>query len=183
MTAAPGEPTVRQPTIRDATETDIEVIRAIYTHHVEHGLASFELSPPDAAEIARRRAAIREAGLPYLAAEVDGAVCGFAYAGPYRPRPAYRHTVEDSVYVAAGASGRGIGRALLAALVERCTALGYRQMVAVIGDSENASSIGLHEAQGFRRAAVLQSVGFKFGRWVDSVILQRGLGEGDKTLP
>lgn len=171
------------PAIRDATDADMAAIQAIYAHHVTHGLASFELTPPDAAEIARRRAAIRDAGLPYLAAESDGVVAGFAYAGPYRSRPTYRYTVEDSVYVAEHALGRGIGRALLGALIERCTALGYRQMVAVIGDSDNAPSIKLHESLEFRRAAVLRSVGFKLGRWVDIVILQRALGGGDGSLP
>lgn len=170
-------------TIRDAAEADLPAIQAIYAHHVLHGFASFEEVPPGTAELAARRAAVLAQGLPYLAAEIDGRVAGYAYAGAYRPRPAYRHTIEDSVYVADGMAGRGIGRALLAALIERCEAGPWRQMVAVIGDSGNAGSIALHEALGFRRTGTLQSVGFKFGRWVDSVLMQRPLGPGDATLP
>jgi phosphinothricin acetyltransferase len=170
-------------TICDAAETDLPAIQAIYAHHVLHGVASFEEVPPQVAELAARRAAVLAQGLPYLVAEIGGRVVGYAYAGAYRPRPAYRHTIEDSVYVADGMAGRGIGRALLAALIRRCEAGPWRQMVAVIGDSGNAGSIALHEALGFRRAGVLQSAGFKFGRWVDSVLMQRALGPGDTTLP
>ena len=177
------EPTVRETTIRDSTAADIEAIRAIYAHHVEHGVASFEQSPPGIAEMARRRDAVLDAGLPYLAAEAGGGLAGFACAGPYRGRPAYRHTLETTVYVAPDSLGRGVGRALLEALIERCENLGYRQLIAVIGDSANAPSIKLHEALGFQRAGLLRAVGFKHGRWLDSVILQRRLGDGDKTLP
>ncbi len=177
-------PSAAQPAVlRESRDADLVAIAAIYAHHVRHGLASFEDEPPDADELGRRRAALLERGYPYIVAEAGGAVVGYAYAGPYRPRPAYRHTVEDSVYVAPDAAGRGVGRALLEALIARCTALGYRQMVAVIGDSANAPSIGLHEALGYRRAGTLASVGFKLGRWVDIIILQRALGEGDESLP
>ncbi len=177
------QPTGHEPTIRDATEADIEAIRVIYAHHVEHGVASFELAAPDAAETARRRDAVLAAGLPYLVAEAGGGVAGFACAGPYRGRPAYRHTLETTVYVAPNSLGRGVGRALLGALIARCEGLGYRQMIAVIGDSANEPSIKLHEALGFQHAGLLRAVGFKQGRWLDSVILQRRLGEGDTTLP
>ncbi len=169
--------------LRDSRRGDLPAIAAIYAHYVRHGLASFEEQPPDAEELGRRRAALLGRGYPYIVAEAGGAVVGYAYAGPYRARPAYRHTVENSVYVAAAATGSGVGRALLHELIARCTALGYRQMIAIIGDSANAPSIRLHEALGFRRAGTLRSVGFKFGRWVDSVVLQRALGEGDETVP
>lgn len=170
--------------IRDARDSDLAAVQAIYAHHVRHGLASFEEEPPDLAEITRRFAALGTAGLPYLVAETPaGVIDGYAYAGPYRPRPAYRYSVEDSVYIAPGRDGRGTGRALLEDLVRRCTALGYRQMIAVIGDSGNLASIRIHERCGFARVGDLPSVGFKFGRWVDCVIMQRALGEGDTTLP
>ena len=171
------------PVIRPATDAEMERIAAIYAHHVRHGHASFETEPPAAAEMARRRAEIVARGLPYIVAELDGAVQGYAYAGLYRPRIGYRFTVEDSIYVAHDAPRRGIGRALLTELVTHCTALGYRQMVAVIGDTRNGGSIGLHAALGFRVVGTLPSVGFKLGRWVDSVFMQRPLGEGDATLP
>jgi len=170
-------------TLRPAVPADMAAIAAIYAHHVLHGVASFEIEPPDAAEIGRRFGAIAARNLPCLVAETDGTVIGYAYAARYRERPAYRYTVEDSIYVAPGAGGRGIGRALLGALVERCAALGYRRMIAVIGDSANVSSIGLHARLGFRVAGVLPSVGFKHGRWVDSVLMERALGEGDLAPP
>jgi len=132
---------------------------------------------------ARRRLDVTGRGLPHLVAEVDGTVAGFAYAGPYRSRPAYGYSVENSIYVAADMTGHGIGRALLQRLIDLCAEAGARQMVAVIGDSANTASIGLHEAMGFARTGLLPSVGFKFGRWVDSVLMQRSLGKGDKTLP
>jgi phosphinothricin acetyltransferase len=155
----------------------MDAIQAIYAHHVLKGFGSFEEVPPDTEEMTARRGRVITAGLPHLVAEVDGEVAGFAYAAPYRDRSAYRHTVEDSVYVAENRRGQGVGRALLAVLVERCTDLGYHQMVAVIGDSENTASIQVHEQAGFRRAGVLRSVGHKFGRWVDSVLMQRQLGD------
>ena len=169
--------------IRDATEEDLAAVQAIYAHHVNHGLASFEEVPPDIAEIARRRDVARENGLPYLVADSDGAVRGFAYASPFRTRSAYRYTVEDSVYVGPAALGAGIGSALLSALIEQCSERGFRQMMAVIGDSANEASIGLHAKHGFVQVGLFPSIGFKFGRWVDTVRMQRPLGDGDKTLP
>ena len=173
----------QRPLVRDAADEDMAAVQAIYAHHVAHGLASFEETPPDEAEMARRRAAILDLGLPYLAAEVDGRVKGFAYAAPYRSRSAYRYSVEDSVYVAPESMRLGVGRVLLGDLIERCRALGYRQMVAVIGDCGNTPSIDLHAKMGFQPAGNIRSVGFKLGRWVDSVIMQRPLGDGSDTLP
>ena len=164
--------------IRESRDGDLAAITAIYAHAVQHGSASFELAPPDAAEMARRRTALLEAGYPYLVAENEGEVSGYCYAGPYRPRPAYRFAVEDSIYVAPLWHGRGVGRALLEALVRRCEAAGFRQMVAVIGDSESAGSIGLHRAMGFSPCGVVRAVGWKHGRWLDQVLMQRALGPG-----
>ena len=169
--------------VRDSRPEDMDRIQAIYAHHVLTGLASFEEVPPDVPELARRRADVLGRGLPHLVAEAGGAVAGYAYAGLYRPRTAYRFTVEDSIYVDPAAVGQGVGRALLAEVIARCTAAGYRQMVAVIGDSGNAASIGLHSHLGFVSAGVLKAVGFKFGRWVDSVLMQRPLGPGESSLP
>jgi phosphinothricin acetyltransferase len=168
--------------IRSAAETDAEALAAIYGHHVLHGFGTFEEVPPAPAEMDQRRRAIAGHGLPYLLAEDAGRMLGFAYAAPFRTRAAYRYTVEDSVYVAPDAVGRGVGRAVLAAVLEACEAMGLRQAVAVIGDSENAASIGLHRALGFRHAGVGQSVGFKHGRWVDIVWMQKPLN-GDTSLP
>jgi phosphinothricin acetyltransferase len=169
--------------LRPATEADLPAITAIYAHHVLHGLASFELDPPALDEMTRRFVSIRAGGFPYLVAVEGGALRGYAYASHYRTRPAYRFTVEDSIYVAPDVAGRGIGRALLARLIADCERRGFRQLLAVIGDSANAASIGLHRACGFSHCGTLQSVGFKFGRWVDSVIMQRALGAGDGSLP
>jgi len=173
--------------LRPAAERDLGQVQAIYAHHVLTGIASFELEPPDLAEMTRRWQATVERDLPYLVAVEGegegGGVLGYAYAGPYRTRPAYAWTVEDSVYLDARSAGRGIGTALLGALIERCTALGFRQMVAVIGDSGNAGSIALHRRHGFRQAGFLASVGWKHGRWVDSVLMQRALGAGDSVAP
>ena len=172
------------PVIRPSREADAEAITAIYAHHVMHGLASFEEAPPDVFEIARRRVEVLARGWPHLVAEAPGgAVLGYAYCGPYRPRPAYRFTVEDSVYVAPASIGRGVGARLLPALIEAAAQAGARQMVAVIGDSANGPSIGLHARFGFRQVGVLDAVGFKLGRWVDGVIMQRALGEGSTTPP
>ena len=171
------------PPVRDATAEDLPQIQAIYSHHVLTGLASFEESPPDLAEMTARFEATLARNLPYLVAESEGRIAGYAYAGPYRPRPAYRFSLENSVYVAPDALGKGVGSALLRELLRRCTSLGYRQVVAVIGDSENHASIRLHEKHGFRRSGELKSIGFKLGRWVDCVIMQREIGEGDGTLP
>lgn len=170
--------------IRPAAESDFAAIQRIYAHHVLTGLASFEEISPDVAELTRRWRAIADAGLPYLCAlEADGALAGYAYAGPYRPRSAYRFTVEDSVYVAPGAGGRGIGRALLHRLIDICAGLGKRQMIAVIGDSANAASIALHRACGFELTGTFRAIGFKHGRWVDSVLMQRALGPGSDSDP
>jgi phosphinothricin acetyltransferase len=170
--------------IRPATGADIAAITAIYAEAVLHGTASFEIDPPDEAEMARRHGVVTAFGGPYLvAAGADGAVLGYAYAGAYRTRPAYRFTVEDSIYLAGGARGRGIGRALLGRLIEDCTASGFRQMVAVIGDQHNAASIGLHTALGFQMVGSLKSAGWKHGRWLDSVLMQRPLGAGDGAPP
>ena len=162
--------------LRAATAADAEAMAAIYAYHVRTGTASFEIDPPDTAEMARRWRDATSRGLPYLVAVADGAVIGFAYAGPYRPRPAYRFTVEDSIYVHREACGRGIGRALLAALIEESERAGMRQMLAVIGDADNAPSIRLHAALGFHRVGLLERVGNKFARWLDVVLMQRALG-------
>jgi len=167
----------------DATGDDIPAITAIYAHHVRHGLASFEEEPPDEAEMASRFAEARGRGLPFLVARRDGAVKGYAYALPFRQRSGYRFTLEDSIYVAPDALRGGIGGALLERLVARCAAANYRAMVAVIGDSANVASIKLHERLGFRRVGMLPAVGFKHGRWVDVVLMQRELGLGAMTLP
>lgn len=170
--------------VRPVEAADLDAIQRIYAHHVLHGLASFEETPPDAAELAGRWRAIVDAGLPYLcAAGTMGGILGYAYAGPYRPRSAYRFSVEDSVYVAPGQAGRGIGRALLGRLIDICRDLGKRQMIAVIGDSGNTASIGLHHAFGFEVVGTFKSIGFKHGRWVDSVLMQRQLGPGAATPP
>ncbi len=171
------------PTIRASREDDLPALTAIYGHWVTHGLASFELEPPDLAEMARRRAAVLAGGYPHLVAERDGAVVGYTYASAYRPRPAYRFAVENSVYVAPGGTRGGTGRALLDALIADCTGRGFRLMVAVIGDSANYASIGLHERAGFARAGLLPAVGWKHGRWVDSVLMTRALGAGATTPP
>ena len=169
--------------IRDADETDMEAVRTIYAHYVLHGLATFEEEPPTEDELNTRRKGVIAAGLPYLVAEIDGALLGYCYATSYRPRPAYRYTIEDSVYVADGHGGRGIGAALLGALIERCEAGPWRQMLAVIGNSGNEGSIALHRRLGFETVGTMQSVGFKLGRWVDTVIMQRPLGHADRTMP
>jgi L-amino acid N-acyltransferase YncA len=169
--------------IRDATEADMAAIQAIYAHYVLHGLATFEEVPPTTEELAIRRAALLNRGLPFLAAELKGEVVGYAYAAPYHSRSAFRYTIEDSVYVAHGLGGRGIGSALLQALIARCEAGPWRQMIAVIGDSANAGSIALHHGMGFRLSGSLSSAGFKLGRWVDVVLMQRPLGAGDMTPP
>jgi phosphinothricin acetyltransferase len=169
--------------IRPSRDDDIAKIAAIYRHHVLHGVASFEDIPPDENEVARRRRVILALGLPYLVAERSGRVVGYCYASRYRARSAYRFALEDSIYVDAAEVGRGIGRALLSTLIERCCELGYRQMVAVIGGSDQWPSIRLHETLGFTRAGLLSAVGFKFGGWVDIVLMQRALGPGATTPP
>jgi L-amino acid N-acyltransferase YncA len=169
--------------VRDASATDMSAVTMIYAKHVLHGLASFEEVPPPLDEMQSRRASVVELCLPYLVAELDGRIVGYSYATLYRARPAYRYTVEDSVYVEDGLHGRGIGTALLGELIARCERGPWRQMLAVIGDSGNTSSIALHRRMGFRPAGNLISVGFKLGRWVDSVFMQRALGPGDSLKP
>ena len=173
-----------QLTIRDSIDADVAAIAAIYSHAVRHGRASFETEPPDEAEIARRRAAILSAGLPYLVADLPGAgTVGYAYAGPYRPRAAYRFSLENSIYIAPDRQGAGIGGALLPALITRSETLGYRLMIAVIGDSANQASIRLHARCGFTHAGVLPAVGWKHGRWLDTVLMTRALGAGASLPP
>ena len=171
------------PAIRPATARDMPAIAKIYEHYVLRALGTFEEEPPTAERMAERWQAIVDRGLPYLVAEVDGEIAGFAYAAPYRTRTAYRYTLEDSIYVAPAFLRKGIGRGLLDRLVALATESGYRQMVSVIGDSGNIGSIRVHEAAGFVRAGILPNVGYKLGRWVDSVLMQRGLGEGARTPP
>jgi phosphinothricin acetyltransferase len=161
--------------IRAAAVEDMARVQAIYAGHVLKGTASFEEEPPDHAEMCRRREAAMAVNLPYLVAERGGSVLGFAYATRYRPRSAYRYTAEDSVYVDPSAIGGGIGRALLARVLELSAASGYREMIAIIGDSANTASIGLHRALGFAHVGTFTRVGFKFGRWLDSVLMQRSL--------
>jgi len=167
--------------LRDGREEDVPAIAAIYADAVTNGTASFELTAPDVAEMAARRATLLKGGYPYIVAERDGTVLGYAYAGAYRPRPAYGATVENSIYVSPAAKGQGIGKALLARLIVEAEARGFRQMIAVIGDSENHASRALHASLGFELTGVLRSVGWKHGRWLDSVLMQRSLGEGDST--
>jgi len=169
--------------IRPSLAKDIPTITAIYGHWVTHGLASFELDPPEEAEMARRRLAVIDAGFPYLVAEAPEGILGYAYASAYRARPAYRFIVENSVYVAPGTGQRGIGLALMEEVIAHCTAAGFRQMVAVIGDSGNAASIALHRRAGFAPAGLIKAAGWKHGRWVDSVLMQRNLGSGAESPP
>jgi L-amino acid N-acyltransferase YncA len=172
-------------TIRPAIAADIPAITAIYRHAVLHGTASWELDPPDEAEMARRQEAILAGGYPYLAAESDGVLCGYAYAGAYRPRPAYRATVENSIYIAPDAQGRGIGTALLDTLIAACAERGFRQMIAVIGDpaGNSVGSRRLHERAGFRLVGIAEKVGFKHGNWLDQMLMQKELGDGDRSAP
>jgi L-amino acid N-acyltransferase YncA len=168
-------------TVRPSTDQDIAEITAIYHHHVAYGTASFETDPPSEAEMASRRAGILARGMPYLVASDGQRVLGYAYAGPYRPRAAYADTVENSIYLRHDLVGKGIGRKLLTVLVTACEAMDLRQMIAVVGDSANQASIRLHERCGFRLIGVLQSVGWKHGQWLDSVLLQRVLSNGNRT--
>ena len=169
--------------VRPSAESDLDAVTAIYAHAVTHGTASFELDPPDKAEMTRRRVALLEGGYPYLVAEKNGAILGYAYAGAYRTRPAYRSTVEDSIYVAPAAQGQGVGRLLLAALIEECEARDFRLMVAVIGDEESKGSIGLHRSLGFEPVGILKGIGYKHGRWLSTVLMQRPLGRGMGAAP
>lgn len=169
--------------VRPSSEADLSAIQAIYARQVLIGTGTFELEPPDLGEMARRRAGVLALGLPYLVAAQEGEVLGFAYAGPFRPRPAYRFTVEDSVYVDPPAQGRGVGKALLEGVIAHCQAMGLRRMVAAIGDGGNQGSIALHRACGFAEGAVLPAMGWKFGRWLDVVMMHRPLGEGGAAAP
>lgn len=169
--------------IRPSTDADLDAITAIYADAVLTGTGTFELEPPDTAEMSRRRADVLSKGLPWLVAEADGQVLGYAYANHFRPRLAYRFCLEDSIYLHRDARGRGVGTQLLAELMARCEAAGARQMLAVIGDSQNAGSIGVHRRLGFEHVGVMKSAGWKFERWLDVVVMQRALGRGDAVPP
>ena len=171
------------PLIRASRDEDVAPITAIYTHHVLHGTGTFEIDPPTAQDMAARRADVLAKGLPYLVAEEAGQVLGFAYCNWFKPRPAYRFSAEDSIYVADAARGRGLGRQLLEALAMQAEATGVRKLLAVIGDSANAGSIGVHRAAGFTDVGVMRSVGWKFGAWRDIVLMEKPLGAGDTTAP
>ncbi|QKD46270.1 N-acetyltransferase [Alicycliphilus denitrificans] len=171
------------PTIRASRDDDLAAITAIYAHHVLHGTGTFEIDPPGIQDMAARRADVLARGLPYLVAEEDGRVTGFAYCNWFKPRPAYRYSAEDSIYVADHARGRGLGRLLLDALAEHAQAAGVRKLLAVIGDSANAGSIAVHRAAGFTEVGVMRSVGWKFGAWRDIVLMEKPLGAGDTTAP
>lgn len=169
--------------LRDAVPADLPAISAIYAHHVRHGSGTFEEEPPPEAELARRIAAVQDKGWPWLVAEENGLILGFAYLSQFRPRSAYRFAGEDSVYVRNDIRGQGVGKALVAALLRRAEECGFRQVFAVIGDSENVGSIGLHVSLGFRQVGVMRSAGAKFGRWLDVVTMQRAIGRGDRDPP
>jgi L-amino acid N-acyltransferase YncA len=169
--------------IRPAAAADLPTITEIYEHAVRFGTATFELTPPDLSEMTRRFDALAAGDFPYFVAVLDGRVVGYAYAGAYRPRPAYRFTVENSIYLQPAIQGRGIGQKLLQRLIAECEARGFRQMIAVIGDSANAGSIGVHSRCGFQMIGTHPDVGFKFGRWLDTVMMQLALGEGGRTIP
>ncbi len=171
------------PDIRPATEADLPFVTEIYEHAVRYGTATFELIPPDLAEMTRRFRALMDGGFPYFVGVLDSRVVGYAYAGPYRPRPAYRFTVENSVYLQPAIHRRCIGLLLMQRLIAECETRGYRQMIAVIGESANAGSIGVHTRTGFQMIGTHPGVGFKFGRWLDTVMMQLPLGEGGNTLP
>ncbi|CAB3706668.1 GNAT family N-acetyltransferase [Paraburkholderia rhynchosiae] len=177
--ASPGN----APLIRDATEADLPAIQAIYAHHVLTGVASFEEDPPSVDDLRMRLASVRGHGLPYMVAEIDGEIAGYCYATPYRPRAAYRNTIEDSIYVNDAYRGRGLGRILLQALIERCETGPWRQMIAVIADGGSGGSLSLHKQLGFELTGTLKAVGFKHGRWLDTTLMQRTLGVGDTTPP
>ncbi|MDM0070758.1 GNAT family N-acetyltransferase [Variovorax sp. J31P207] len=169
--------------IRPSRDEDVAAIATIYAHHVLHGTGTFETEPPTAADMAARRADVLSKNLPYLVAERDGELLGFAYCNWFKPRPAYRFSAEDSIYLADGARGQGLGAQLLAALSQAAEAVGVRKLIAVIGDSANAGSIGVHRAQGFSHVGVLKDCGWKFGEWRDVVLMEKVLGEGSTTRP
>jgi phosphinothricin acetyltransferase len=174
---------VKPTLIRPSRDDDLDPIAHIYAHHVRHGTGTFETEPPSVADMAARRADVLAKGLPWLVLEVDGEVAGFAYGNWFKPRAAYRYSVEDSIYLAPQVAGRGLGRALLAELLAQLESRGIRKVIAVIGDSANAGSIGLHTALGFDRVGVVRSCGWKFGRWLDIVLMEKTLGPGDQTPP
>lgn len=169
--------------IRPRTDADMAAITEIYAHHVVNGASSWELSPPDCAEMAARARALEAAGFPYFVAEFDGEIAGYTYAGAYRPRPAYRFTVENTIYINENLRRGGIGTALMEKLIETCTESGFRQMIGIVGDSQNLQSIDFHKKLGFTQMGVVKNIGFKFGRWMDQVLLQRALGEGAQSDP
>ncbi|MDB5942114.1 MAG: putative N-acetyltransferase, family [Ramlibacter sp.] len=171
------------PTIRASRDQDMPAITAIYAHHVLNGTGTFETTPPTEADMAARRADVLSKDLPYLVAEEDGRILGFAYCTWFKPRPAYRYSAEDSIYMADGARGRGAGKQLLAALAQEAEAAGIRKLIAVIGDSANVGSVRVHEAIGFTPVGVLKSCGWKFGKWLDVVLMEKTLGLGDSTSP
>ncbi|MFS2033003.1 GNAT family N-acetyltransferase [Polaromonas sp. CT11-55] len=178
LLASSASPAAGALSIRPCAESDMAAIQAIYAHYVATNLATFELEPPSVEQMRARRADILRGGYPYLVALCDGEVAGYAYGSAYRSRPAYRHTVEDSIYVAPGMRQAGVGSALLRELIRECEQRGFRQMVAVVGNSANTGSLRVHEAQGFVRVGTLGCVGYKFGQWVDTVLMQRALGDG-----
>ena len=169
--------------IRPSRGEDIMAVTAIYTHHVLHGTGTFEIDPPTVADMTARRADVLSKGLPYLVAEQDGKVIGFAYCNWFKPRPAYRFSAENSVYMAAGSHGKGLGRALLAELAIQAENAGVRKLIAVIGDSANAGSVGVHRSAGFEHVGVLKSCGWKFAKWLDVVLMEKALGVGDSRPP
>lgn len=169
--------------IRPSTDQDVPAVTAIYGHHVLHGTGTFETTPPTEADMAGRRADVLAKGLPYLVAELDGRVLGFAYCQWFKPRPAYRFSAEDSIYLHPDAAGQRIGNKLLTELGHNAEAAGIRKLIAVIGDSDNARSIGVHRALGFRHVGVIQACGWKFGRWLDIVLMEKSLGEADHSAP
>ncbi|TCH99530.1 N-acetyltransferase family protein [Roseococcus sp. SYP-B2431] len=183
MDADAGRRAVEAVTVRHVTDADMEAVAAIYGHYVLHGTATFETDPPSPAEMTRRRDALAAQGYPYLVAEREGVVLGYAYVSAYRPRPAYWNTVENSIYLRHDAGGMGVGKQLLRTLVETCEDLGYRQIIAMIGDSANIASLRLHLSLGFEKLGTLRSVGYKHGRWIDTICLQRSIGLGDSAPP
>ncbi|MDX2142621.1 MAG: GNAT family N-acetyltransferase [Rhodospirillaceae bacterium] len=183
MSSAHALPSGAKVRIRPATEEDLPAIQEIYAHYVLTSTSSFEEEAPTVAEMTARWQKLEVQRMPYFVAMVGKRIAGYAYGGPFRERSAYRYTIEDSIYIAPDMMGRGIGNALMSALIDRCIALGYRQMIAVIGDSANAASIALHSRHGFAVIGALRSSGYKFGKWSDAVLMQRALGEGDSTLP
>jgi L-amino acid N-acyltransferase YncA len=171
------------PTIRPSREDDVPAITAIYAHHVQHGTGTFEIDPPSPSDMAARRAEVLARGLPWLVLEEEGQVLGYAYCNWFKPRPAYRYSAEDSIYLAPGTQGRGLGRLLLAELGRQAEAVGVRKLIAVIGDSANAGSIGVHRSLGFESVGTIRSCGWKFDRWLDIVLMEKSLGEGDRSAP